>query len=76
MKIKDDKKTIQWWRNYNTIKHRRIGLVEGTKNFQLANQSNLILAFSALFTLEMLYITSSLEYKCAEINKSKLFAMK
>ena len=76
LKIKDDKKTILWWQNYNAIKHRRIGLVEGTKNFQLANQSNLILAFSALFTLEMLYITSSLEDKCAEINKSKLFAVK
>ena len=75
LKIKDDKKTIQWWRNYNTIKHRRIGLVEGTKNFQLANQSNLILALSALFTLEMLYITSFSEVERAEIDKSKLFSM-
>lgn len=75
LKIKDDKKTIRWWQNYNAIKHRRIGLVEGTKNFQLANQSNLILALSALFVLEMLYITSFSEYENAQINKSKLFSM-
>lgn len=75
LKIKDDKKTIQWWRNYNAIKHRRIGLVEGTKNFQLANQSNLILALSALFILEMLYITSFSECEQTKINKSKLFSM-
>ncbi|MCC8088630.1 MAG: hypothetical protein LIO79_05125, partial [Rikenellaceae bacterium] len=51
LRIKDKKETITWWRNYNEIKHRRIGLVEGTKNFQLANQRNLIQALSALFIL-------------------------
>ena len=73
LRIKDNKTTIVWWRNYNAIKHRRIGLVEGTKNFQLANQENLIRAFSALFILETFYIE-----KCtinSNMNNSKLFAL-
>lgn len=73
LKIKDDKKPIQWWRNYNDIKHRRIGLVEGTKNFLLANQSNLIQSFSALFVIEMLYISSFAESEEQRMENSKLF---
>ncbi len=71
--IKDNKETITWWRNYNKIKHRRIGLVEGTKNFQLANQSNLIQAFAALFVLEITYINSFPSHTSCNIGNSLLF---
>lgn len=73
LRIKDKKNAIIWWRNYNSIKHRRIGLLEGTKNFQLANQNNLIQAYSALFLLETLYVTSFSEFNDSYIGKSKLF---
>ena len=75
LRIKDGKKTIMWWQNYNEIKHRRIGLVEGTKNFQLANQSNLIQAFSALFLLESVYINDIATDKLSDVKMSKLFLM-
>jgi hypothetical protein len=74
LRIKDEKKPISWWHNYNEIKHRRIGLVEGTKNFQLANQSNLIQALSALFILEISYITSFSSFPL-EVKKSELFVL-
>lgn len=74
LRIKNEKKPISWWHNYNEIKHRRIGLVEGTKNFQLANQSNLVQALSALFILESLYITSLSPFP-HEVKKSELFAL-
>lgn len=73
LRIKGDKKAIQWWSSYNKIKHRRIGLVEGTKNFHLANQGNLVQAFSALFLLERLYIESFQHYTCEAIIESRLF---
>ena len=75
LRIKDSKESITWWRNYNNIKHRRIGLVEGTNNFQLANQQNLILAFSALFLLETVYIDELKKGETAEFQKSSLFKM-
>lgn len=50
-------KAIPWWKDYNTVKHRRLGLVSNTKNYQLANQKNVILAFSALYILETLMMT-------------------
>ena len=74
LRIKNEKKPISWWHNYNEIKHRRIGLVEGTKNFQLANQSNLIQALSALFILESSYIASFTSHSI-EIRSSKLFVL-
>ncbi len=73
LRIKDNKETIVWWRNYNEIKHRRIGLVEGSKNFQLANQNNLILAFSALFLLETLYMNNFKDFASNSIKASELF---
>jgi len=73
LRIKNNKTPIPWWRNYNAIKHRRIGLVEGTKNFQLANQENLVQAFSALFILETLYIVNF--GKNSNMIHSKLFAL-
>lgn len=66
---------IKWWNSYNTVKHQRIGLVTGTKNFTLANQENLILAFSALFLMEELFIESLKleENSNLFIENSKLF---
>lgn len=56
LRIVGDKTAITWWRNYNSIKHQRIGLVNGAKNFQLANQKNLVLSLAALFLLEWKYL--------------------
>ena len=66
---------IKWWSSYNTVKHQRIGLITGTKNFTLANQENLILAFSALFLMEKLFIESLMleENNSLSIENSKLF---
>lgn len=47
---------IKWWKNYNAVKHQRIGLITNTKNYILANQENLVLAFAALFLLEKLFL--------------------
>lgn len=69
------KNVIKWWKNYNEVKHQRIGLVKGTKNYILANQENLVLAFAALFLLEKLF----LEWRIVEeqyngsIDESRLF---
>lgn len=71
LRIKGQKSTIKWWSSYNKVKHRRIGLVEGTNNFHLANQQNLIEAFSALFLLEITYI-KNLDQE-AHYQESKLF---
>lgn len=56
LRIVGQKKTIIWWRNYNDIKHQRIGLVSGKKNFQIANQKNVVLSLAALFLLEWRYL--------------------
>lgn len=72
--IKGKKETIVWWRNYNEIKHRRIGLVEGTKNFCLANQGNLIQALSALYILETLYMMHYIKNN-KQVQNSRLFAL-
>lgn len=56
LRIKGGKETIKWWSNYNNVKHRRIGLIDGMNNFYLANQQHLIEAFSALYLLETVYI--------------------
>jgi len=50
-------KAIQWWKDYNIVKHRRLGLVSNTKNYQLANQKNVIMSFAALYILETLVMT-------------------
>ncbi|MED9891319.1 hypothetical protein [Ruminococcus champanellensis] len=68
---------IPWWRNYNKVKHQRIGLVTGTQNFPLANQFNLILSLSALFLMETLFISflETEEHQTAERDRSKLFSI-
>ncbi len=68
---------IPWWRNYNKVKHQRIGLVTGTQNFPLANQFNLISSLSALFLMETLFISflETEEHQTAVCATSKLFSI-
>ena len=72
LKLSEGCKTPIWWKNYNEVKHQRIGLVTGTKNFQLANQRNLVSAFSALFLLEDLFINNNSKTTTL-ISRSQLF---
>lgn len=78
LRIVGKKTPIQWWRNYNNVKHQRIGLITGTKNFSLANQKNLVDSFAALYLLEIVYIEDKLKSEHLEIeySKSKLFIIK
>jgi len=48
-------------------------LLAGERNYQLANQSNLILALAALFLLEFLYMQNVLESDEQLSEGSKLF---
>ena len=64
---------IKWWKCYTDVKHQRIGLVTGTKNFNLANQKNLITAFSALYLLEQLFMGQLGEDTSVIIESSKIF---
>lgn len=69
------KKAVPWWTSYNKVKHQRIGLITGTKNFPLANQGNLIMAFAALYLLEYMYIKYLEECGAVfpDFNSSELF---
>ena len=71
------KNVIPWWTSYNKVKHQRIGLVTGTQNFPLANQKNLILAFSALFLMETLFIQWLIANESTQIEfeESRLFTI-
>ena len=76
LRIVGNKQAITWWRDYNKVKHQRIGLVTNTKNFCLANQENLILAYSALYLIEIMYIDSFDCKNDIDIKPSKLFKIK
>ena len=75
LRVVGQKKTIIWWRNYNEIKHQRIGLVSGKKNFQLANQKNVVLSLAALFLLEWRYL-NHINTIGENIESSQLFSIK
>ena len=75
LRIVGQKTTIVWWRNYNNVKHQRIGLVSGKKNFQLANQKNMVLSLAALFLLEWTYM-NHINTSGDDIESSQLFAVK
>ena len=76
LRIVNNKKTMSWWNSYNKVKHQRIGLVTGTKNFLLANQKNLTISFAALYLLEISYINCINKAKYINIKSSKLFKNK
>ena len=49
--------TPSWWKDYNQIKHKRTSLTEdGDISFTLANLNNMVLCYSALFSLEISFI--------------------
>lgn len=76
MRIVNNNEAITWWRDYNKVKHQRMGLVTGTKNFCLANQKNLILSFSALYAMESIYIDSQNTDENINMQDSRLFKIK
>lgn len=76
LRVIKNKTTITWWKDYNKVKHQRIGLITNTENFCLANQKNLILAYSALYAIETVYINQFTVNKDVKIESSKLFKLK
>lgn len=61
-RLKKGKETPVWWTAYNKVKHERTSLYEeGKTNYSRANLENLILAMSALFILETLFIEKMTE---------------
>ena len=76
LRVIKKKTTITWWKDYNKVKHQRIGLITNTENFCLANQKNLILAYSALYAIETVYINQFTVNKDVKIESSKLFKLK
>ena len=74
LRIVGQKTTIVWWRNYNDVKHQRIGLVSGKKNFQLANQKNVVLSLAAVFLLEWTYM-NHINTSGDDIESSQLFSV-
>ena len=77
LKKKKDK-ALQWWTDYNSVKHRRVGLIKGTKNYKLANQENLVLAFAGLYVLERKFILTLMPSaeQADVLEQSKLFSTK
>jgi len=81
--------TPMWWKFYNKIKHDRMGINKkyNKKNYQFANQENLINALAGLYLFEMYYYTELLKKckskygqvikkeDCLWINESKLFGI-
>lgn len=53
---------LNWWKVYNRCKHHRVEEYDNLINYKWANQENVLLAFAALFQLEM--------YFFADITKS------
>jgi len=78
LRIVGGKTAIPWWTSYNKVKHQRIGLITGTKNFSLANQKNLVTAFAALYLLEYTYVKYLEKNGAAflDYNLSELFRIK
>lgn len=74
---KKNEGALRWWKEYNEVKHRRVGLIEGTKNYKLANQENLILAFSGLYILERKFILKLVlpEAQDELLRQSRLFSI-
>lgn len=71
------KPTISWWKDYNSVKHQRTAIVEGTSNFAKANLGNVILALAALFIMETVFLNWLVEKCGVEQNcgKSTLFVL-
>ncbi len=80
--VDEKKKNIaspSWWKDYNGVKHNRIGMVDGMYYYKKANQNNVIYALAALFQVEMYFYNlladnENLERK-TPLPKSKLFSI-
>ena len=78
-KLADQCDTPSWWKDYNSIKHQRTARDDnGVINFSKANLRNVILSFSALFSLEAVFMERiqpsyfSLHYKLIKSNSFML----
>jgi len=47
--------TLEWWTDYNKIKHERTEKRSDLENFKKATQKNVLLALSGLYQLEMYF---------------------
>ena len=69
-------KSLDWWNDYNAVKHQRIGLIDKQKNYPKANQWNILKSLAGLFILENSFL-KKLEkderIKDIELHKSSLF---
>ena len=78
IKLDDKCKNPYWWSAYNKSKHERTSPYNNSSiNYHRANLKNVVLAFSALYTLEKMFIDYiAKEEKCnININDSKLFSI-
>lgn len=71
IRLAEGKGTPVWWLAYNKVKHERTTLrPDSSSHFKKANQGNVIGALAALYTLESLYLSESLDFG---IIQSRLF---
>jgi hypothetical protein len=47
--------TMDWWTDYNKIKHERTSIRNGIQNFKKSNQKNVLNALGGLYQLEMYF---------------------
>lgn len=70
-------KTPKWWNDYNSAKHNRTGKYgKYSTNYAKANLRNIFIAFSALYSLEVLLMTTLFSEQEKPISvelESKLF---
>ena len=57
-KLDNESKDLQWWKDYNSVKHQRELLDVRDSNYKLANLKNVMFAFSALYVLEKAFMDS------------------
>ena len=69
-------KSPVWWTAYNKAKHERTGAYnKNMRHYYRAKQKNLVSAFSALYSIEMLFF-DRLNVDINNIQQSRLFTMK
>jgi len=57
---KQDKK-LNWWKDYNDLKHKRTLSNSGIENYKKANQKNILDALGALYQIEMYFYKSIID---------------
>lgn len=73
----EDSKNIEWWSDYNKIKHSRTSIdpSRGLTNYEIASQINVIKSMGALFLLNRLMMKELDEDAYQTIDRSKLFKL-